>query len=78
MKMDKALHEAYGLLRNCCFKSLKSFIGKESIWKFYYAENELYVLKNTLAKELEIYFIKAKSPKEAYEILTGKNGNEKL
>lgn len=74
--MDKALHKAFDFLRTCNFKSLKPFIGKESIWKFYYAENELYVLKNTLAKELEIYFIKAKSPKEAYGILIGeiKNG----
>ena len=75
--MDEILHKAYEVLRNCYFKSLKSFIGKESIWKFYYAENELYVLKNTLAdKELEIYFIEAKSPKEAYEILLGITKND--
>ncbi len=77
--MDKLLHKVFSFVENCDFKSLKPFIGRESIFKYYYAENELYILTNTLAKEsIEIHFIKAKSPKEAFEILMGKKENERV
>lgn len=54
---DKALHEAYDFLQNVKWHAFNS------VWSWYYAEAELYVLKN---KEDKTYqFVHASNPKKA-------------
>ena len=70
--IDEILHKAYKFLITCKFNSLEPFIGKASVFEYYYAESELYILKNKYTGEF--YFIKAKNPKEAYENLPFNKG----
>jgi hypothetical protein len=75
MNIDKKIHEVSEFFNTCKFSSLKQFLGGESWYEYYYAENELYVVRNKFTKEF--YFINAKSPKDAYENLLRNLGGKK-
>ena len=63
--IDEKIHQVSEFFKNCKFENIEPYINKKSVYEFYYAENELYVLRTKYSKEYS--FIKAKSPKEAYE-----------
>lgn len=66
--VDLALHEVFVAIKDKQIKwqDFRNIGIEEYYFDYYYAEDELYVIRDRIFDSIE--FIKAKSPKEAYKI----------
>ena len=65
--LDKNIHNFYEDIENIQWLDFKA-VGLENIfYEYYYAEEELYIIRDRVTKCM--WFINARSPKEALETL---------
>ena len=65
--MDKYIHIFYENLENIQWLDFRVVGLENKFYEYYYAEGELYIIRDRVSKA--IWFIKAKSPKEALDSL---------
>lgn len=67
--LDKAIHELFRAVKEKDIKwnDFPSIGLSESYYQWYYAENRLYIIMDVMTNGL--YFVEARSPIEAFEIL---------
>ena len=65
--LDKNIHNFYEDIENIRWLDFKVVGLENKFYEYYYAEGELYIIRDRVSKA--IWFIKARSPKEALDIL---------
>ncbi len=66
LSLDAAFHEVYEAIdRNIYWQDYRPFGIDDDYHDFYYAEDELYIIRDRTTHDL--YFVKAKSPYKAFE-----------
>lgn len=64
---DKILQKASEIIKNLNWKDFNIAGYTDPYFDYYYAESELYLIRNKASGS--IYFVKAKSPAEAWQLL---------
>lgn len=65
--LDKNIHRFYEDIRDIVWLDFKVVGLENKFYEYYYAEGELYIIRDRVSKAM--WFINAKSPKEALEEL---------
>ena len=60
---DTRIHDAYSDFKNIVWLDFKRVGINEEYYDYYYAEDELYIIRDRITEML--YFTEARSPKEA-------------
>lgn len=64
MRLDLAIHTLFGNMPQMRWTSFPKIGFNESYYTYYYAEDELYIIRDGMTNML--YFVEAESPKEAF------------
>ncbi len=67
MVIDDKIHEFFDRTPDILWRDFKDVGIKENWYDYYYAESELYILRDRITEGM--WFIEARSPKQALEIL---------
>lgn len=65
--LDKNIHNFYEDIKDIAWLDFKVVGLENKFYDYYYAEGELYIIRDRVTKGM--WFIKARSPKEALETL---------
>ena len=65
--MDKYIHIFYENIENIQWLDFRVVGLENKFYEYYYAEGELYIIRDRVSKAM--WFIEARSPKEALETL---------
>ena len=67
MSFDMRIHDFFNDYRNIFWLEFEKVGVKAPFYEYYYAEDELYLIRDNITEC--VWFIEAKSPKEAFEKL---------